>query len=158
MPAHFGNTNRKSLIVRMLIISAIAVVTLTTACSGNQSTNSSPSSSMTTDVSDTATGKMKNPLTDLAAAAAAGKPLYSVHCAFCHGAEGKGDNAIETSLAAKPTDLTTGDVTSKPDGEIFLAIKNGKMKSGKLTMPPAKKLTDDQIWQIVAYVRILAKQ
>lgn len=156
MSAHFGNTNRKSLIVRVLIISVIAVVPLTTACSGNQSTNSSSSSSMTTNVSDTATEKMKNPLTDLAAAA--GKPLYSVHCAFCHGAEGKGDNAIETSLAAKPTDLTTGDVTSKPDGEIFLAIKNGKMKSGKLTMPPAKKLTDDQIWQIVAYVRTLAKQ
>ncbi len=149
MPAHFGCANRAPFIVRLLALVAAAAMAITAACSGNPPT--------TPNATGIVTEQTKNPLADLAAAATAGKPLYSVHCAFCHGAEGKAEDDSTTSLPAKPTDLTSPDVTSDADGGIFLAIKNGKTKDGKITMPPASKLTDEQIWQVVAYVRALAK-
>jgi mono/diheme cytochrome c family protein len=92
----------------------------------------------------------KNPLTDLAAASAQGKPVYDQNCAFCHGATGASEGAFEP----KPPALNAGHVTQDPDGEIFLTIKNGKGKS----MPAQKRLTDEQIWQVTAYVRTLAKK
>ncbi len=96
------------------------------------------------------TKETKNPLTDLAAASAKGKPLYDQNCAFCHGATGASEGVFEP----KPPMLNAGDVPQDPDGEIFLTVKNGKGKS----MPAQKRLTDEQIWQVTAYVRTLAKK
>jgi mono/diheme cytochrome c family protein len=104
------------------------------------------------------TKETKSPLKDQAAAAAAGKPLYAANCASCHGDAGKGDGPIAENIAVKPSDLTKGEVPTRSDGEIFLVVRNGKMRDGKMAMPPVKKLTDEQIWQVVAYVRTLAKK
>ncbi len=95
----------------------------------------------------------KNPLPDLARAANSGKPLYQANCALCHGDFGASDGPASSSYDPRPTDLTKGEVTTDPDGAIFLVIKNGKGK-----MPGMKRLTDEQIWQVVAYVRTLAKK
>jgi mono/diheme cytochrome c family protein len=116
------------------------------ACSN--STSSSPS---------VVTETSKNPLPDLKAAAEAGRSLYQVNCALCHGPGGKGDGIAKDAFETKAVDLTANDQLSKPDGKLFLVIKNGKMNGGKMTMPPAKNLTDEQIWQLVAYVRTLSK-
>lgn len=99
------------------------------------------------------TQKTKNPLPDLATAANLGKPLYQANCALCHGDAGASDGPASSSYNPKPADLTKGEVTTEPDGKLFLALKHGKGK-----MPGMKRLTDEQIWQVVAYVRTLAKQ
>ena len=98
----------------------------------------------------TVTNDTKNPLSDLAAASVAGKLLYEKNCSFCHGATGASDGTFEP----KPPKLDSGDVTHDPDGEIFLTVKNGKGKS----MPAQKRMTDQEIWQVTAYVRALAKK
>jgi len=92
----------------------------------------------------------KNPLTDLAAASQAGKPLYEKNCSFCHGVTGASDG----TFVPKPPVINSGAITQAPDGKIFLVIKNGKGKS----MPAMKRMTDEEIWQVVAYIRTFATQ
>jgi mono/diheme cytochrome c family protein len=104
------------------------------------------------------TKETKNPLLDLAAAAATGKSLYAETCSGCHGETGKGDGPAAVAFDPKPGDLTKGKVPSAPDGELFLVVKEGKKVDGKTTMEPVKRLTDEQIWQVVAYVRTLANK
>ena len=86
----------------------------------------------------------KNPLAGNPAAVAAGRRLYEQACQSCHGGEGRGDRAPA---------LTGGTFKHGGlDGEIFLNIRNGIAST---QMPPFKRLTTEQVWQIVSYVRSL---
>jgi len=145
-----GNVSLGLFAIRPLTLAVVSLLIITMGCS-----NDKPNNPQSTTL--TVTETTKNPLINLTVAVAAGKPLYAANCASCHGADGKGDSDFAASLPAKPSTLTTGGVVSDPDGKIFLVIKNGKMKDGKVTMPPARGVNDEQIWQIVSYVRTLAE-
>lgn len=148
----FGSAYRWNLIVRCLALVMISTVTLVAACSGKSShETASPAAA-------TVTEQTKNPLPDARAAAAAGKMLYAVHCTMCHGDDGKGEGSAGGSIAVKPTNLATEDVAAAAAGKLYLIIRNGVKKEGKQTMPPAKKVTDEEIWQIVTYVQMLARK
>jgi len=82
-----------------------------------------------------------------AAAAAAGADTYKAKCAMCHGANGEGKAAMGTK------DLGSADIQKMSDADLTSAITNGKGK-----MPAYKgKLTDEQIGDLVKYVRSLKK-
>jgi cytochrome c oxidase cbb3-type subunit III len=86
-----------------------------------------------------------NPFHDQEDAAAAGKRLFTDHCAPCHGKEALGDK--------KHPSLRTERVQQRAtDGELHWLISNGDMARG---MPSWSKLGDPQIWQIVTYVKTL---
>lgn len=79
-------------------------------------------------------------------AAADAKADYTAKCAGCHGADGS-----KSMMGAKP--LNGADVQAMSDTDLNAAITNGKGK-----MPAYKgKLTDDQIKDLVKYVRSLKK-
>jgi cytochrome c6 len=81
-----------------------------------------------------------------------GAGTFKAKCAACHGADGKGDNSMGKAL--KVRDLSSDDVQKQTDAELTTIITDGKGK-----MPAYKgKLADDQIKQVVAYVRTLKKK
>jgi mono/diheme cytochrome c family protein len=85
------------------------------------------------------------------------KALWMKHCKKCHGVEGKGETTMGKKMGAK--DLTDPKVQAKYTDEQFIKmIKDGvKNKKGKTTMPRAKKLSDEQIKALTAFVRTLKK-
>jgi mono/diheme cytochrome c family protein len=97
--------------------------------------------------------KMKNPVPRTDAAIAAGKDIFVGHCVKCHGETGEGDGPEAMNFEEMPSDLTDGRMMNKmSDGEIFY-----KISEGRKPMPDfKKKLTDEQRWQVVHFVRTLA--
>jgi len=90
---------------------------------------------------------------------AAGKELYKVRCAQCHGEDGKANTTIAKALQPPPRDHTDGNYMNKLD-EAHLAkvIKGGGPAVGKSAiMPPQPDLTDDQVANLIAYIRSLAE-
>jgi len=78
--------------------------------------------------------------------------LYKSKCAGCHAPDGSGSTPVGKSL--KIGDLRGDETQKKTDAQLIEITTAGKEK-----MPGFKdKLTADQIKQLVAYVRELAKK
>ncbi len=81
-----------------------------------------------------------------------GATVFKAKCAVCHGADGKGDTSMGKAL--KIQDLSSSEVQGQTDAQLTGVITDGKGK-----MPAYKgKVTDDQIKQLVAYIRTLKKK
>ena len=88
-----------------------------------------------------------------------GKAKYDANCIGCHGATGKGDGAAAAALNPKPQDHTDGKtMNALSDKYLFDIIKDGGAAQKKAAIMPAsgKKLSDQEIWDVVAYIRSLA--
>jgi mono/diheme cytochrome c family protein len=95
-----------------------------------------------------------------AADVAAGKAKYAQLCGSCHGASGKGDGPAAGALNPKPRDHTDGKyMKTLKDEDIFKITKEGGPSVGKSPlMPPwGAALSDQDIRNVVAYIRSLAK-
>ena len=89
----------------------------------------------------------------------AGKVKYDANCVGCHGATGKGDGAAAAALNPKPQDHTDGKtMNALTDKYLFDIIKDGGAAMKKAPFMPAsnKKLSDQEISDVVAYIRSLA--
>lgn len=90
---------------------------------------------------------------------AEGKKLYSTYCTSCHGDAGKGDGTAGASLPVKPADHTNGAVMNKlSDSFLVNIISKGGSGAGKSSFMPSwgGALTDQQIRDIIAYIRSIA--
>ena len=104
------------------------------------------------------------PSSALAADAAAGKTLYLQNCSSCHGDTGAGDGPTGSVLPVKPRSFTGGDFQFDTDGDgktgtdadLANVIKKGAMASGgSPLMAPLPHLTDEQVADIIAFIRTL---
>ena len=96
---------------------------------------------------------MKNPVAQGEASNIAGMALYNKNCASCHGKTGLGDGVKARALKDFPGDFSAAAFQNQTDGEHFY-----KTKTGRGEMPKYEgKLTDDDIWNIVNYMRTFKK-
>jgi mono/diheme cytochrome c family protein len=94
-----------------------------------------------------------NPLKGNAEATSEGKKIYTQYCVTCHGDKGKGNGIAAPGLSRPPADHTSDFVQSQTDGALFWIILEGNNP-----MPTYKTvLTETQRWQVVNYIRTLAK-
>ncbi len=89
--------------------------------------------------------RLQNPYEESEEGAKAGKPLYHLRCARCHGENGEGSGNIPALRARAIRKVTTG--------EIFWFVTKGDVAA---EMPSWKQLPANQRWKIVTYVKTLS--
>ncbi len=101
-----------------------------------------------------------SPLPSSASTIRAGKELFlktaqPAACAMCHGEQGDGKGLMGAALVPPPRNFTCGTMMHEiPDGQLFWIIKNGSQGTGMMSFA---SLPDEQVWQLIHYIRSLAK-
>ena len=85
-------------------------------------------------------------------AATEGSELFSANCELCHGPQGHGDGVAGQSLEPRPRNLATLQATVDDDF-LFWRIHEGKPGTAMVAWNGI--LTNEQIWQIVSFIRTL---
>ncbi|MFL2630720.1 MAG: c-type cytochrome [Thermodesulfobacteriota bacterium] len=85
-----------------------------------------------------------------------GKELYEVNCYSCHGMTGLGDgpvikNDLRQNSYFYPVSLKQQQTINRTDGYIYAYIRYG----GKVMMPAYGRITPEEAWDIVYYLRYL---
>ena len=102
-----------------------------------------------------ASNTTKNPVKPTAESLAKAKKTYGFDCEMCHAANGSGKTDLAKDMQLTLNDLSDPKtLADKTDGDIFDIIRKGKDK-----MPPedVARAKDDDVWNLVIYVRGLAK-
>jgi mono/diheme cytochrome c family protein len=91
-----------------------------------------------------------NPLD--ASAAVQGAETFQSTCASCHGERGYGDGVASSSLNPKPKNLVELQ-TQVGDDYLFWKISEGSLGTAMLAWKGI--LTEEQIWELVSFIRTL---
>lgn len=97
-----------------------------------------------------------NPVKPTAANQEKAKKLYVMDCALCHGDNGNGKTDLATSMNVTLADWTDPkSLADKSDQELFNNIRKGKGEK----MPPEDpgRAKDDDIWNLIHYIRTFSK-
>jgi mono/diheme cytochrome c family protein len=86
-----------------------------------------------------------NPYHDRPEAIQAGRLLFSDHCAQCHGGNAQGINK-------RPSLRTPRILEEATEGDLHWLLANGNLRRG---MPSWSKLPDQQLWQLISYLKSL---
>jgi mono/diheme cytochrome c family protein len=99
--------------------------------------------------------KLVNPVKATPESIARGRKAYGFDCAMCHGKEGAGDGDLAESMHLKLKDYRDpAALKDMTDGEMYAIIMNGK---GQMAGEEGR-LKPEQVWNVVNYVRSLAKK
>ena len=103
-------------------------------------------------------------LASAAGDAAKGKATFSMLCVSCHGETGKGDGPVGGMLQPPPRDFSVGefkfdangDGKTGTDEDLTLVIQKGAGAfGGSPLMAPNPSLSDDDIVNVIVYIRTL---
>lgn len=89
---------------------------------------------------------------------ARGQQAYTLNCAPCHGASGRGDGPGAATLNPKPRDHTDRALMDTlTDQKIADVVRMGGIVSGYPNMPSSPHIRGDDLVALVAYVRTLSR-
>jgi high-affinity iron transporter len=84
------------------------------------------------------------------------KELYELRCAFCHGAEGKGDGPAGQMLSPPPTNFASAEYWKKADAaSLRKTILDGK--PGTSMVPFSGSVTAEQVDALIEYMKTFVK-
>ena len=86
----------------------------------------------------------------------AGQQVYEQQCLRCHGTKLDGNGPDSRDLIVHPANLQSQKSRSKTDWELLVAISNGVLFSPMHGF--RGKLTDQQILDVLSYIRSVAPQ
>jgi mono/diheme cytochrome c family protein len=124
-------------------------VLILTACSSNGSSSATNENATLAPVPTEYAG-LTNPLGS--EAASQGAPVFHTNCEACHGPQGRGDGPAGQALDTKPRNLAKLQSTAGDDF-LFWRIREGKPGTSMVAWKGI--LTDDQIWQVISFIRTL---
>ena len=123
--------SRKYLVLVFVLISATALVAAVSA-------------DWLTEVPDRDRQKA-NPYRGQPQAVQAGRLLFGDHCAQCHGDTAEGTKRRPSLRTQRIQEKAT-------EGDLHWLLANGNLRRG---MPSWSKLPDQQLWQVISYLRSL---
>lgn len=101
-------------------------------------------------------GARGNPVSEPAANSSSldsGGMTFNGDCAFCHGQDGATPTDVGKAMYPRVPSLASPQVQQYSDAELFWIIHNGTRFTGMGAF--GKSLSDDQIWDLVHYIRSL---
>ena len=124
-------------------------VLVLTACGSSSVSNDSSSNEQPAAVPAAYAGET-NPYG--AEASANGAKIFQTNCQMCHGPKGHGDGPAGQSLDPKPKNLA---ILQKSVGDDYLFWRISEGKPGTSMVAWKGILSEDQIWQVVSFIRTL---
>ena len=85
-----------------------------------------------------------------------GRVVFLMNCAICHGERGDGVGTRREGLVGHPRDFTNAMWrASTSPRRVFFAIREGRPQT---SMPAWPALTDDEVWDVTAFVLSLGER
>ena len=101
---------------------------------------------------------LKNPVTATPEKLSEARLHFADHCATCHANDGSGNTSIGRNLYPKAPDMRLVDTQGLSDGQLYYIIHNGIRLTGMPAWGEAnKKNEDEDSWELVLFIRHLAK-
>ena len=130
---------------KLLIVIFVISIFVMMACGSFQTEDASTPAPVPTEFAG-----LSNPLGP--EAVAVGADVFQANCELCHGPQGHGDGVAGQSLEPKPQNLADLQAIVGDD-YLFWRIHDGKPGTAMVAWKGI--LTDEQIWQAVAFLRTL---
>ncbi len=137
------------LIMRKIIFMMLAATLVLAACGANQSSSAVDENAPLPPVPMEYAG-LTNALG--ADAATEGAQIFKTNCEMCHGPQGHGDGPAGQALDPKPRNLAALQ-PKVGDDFLFWRIREGKPGTSMVAWKGI--LADEQIWQIISFIRTL---
>lgn len=126
-------------------VMAVFVLSLASGCGAPAATPADP-------VGDLVIARDSSPTSD------EGRRLFALHCAPCHGDEGRGDGQNASRLSPRPPDLTIV-MRSRAESDVRTVVASGSAAVGRspLCPPRLRDIGPAGVDALVAHVRELAR-
>ena len=101
--------------------------------------------------------QLENPPAATPESVAAGEKIYKRYCQLCHGEDGTGSPSREAGFPPSSNLVDSEWDHGSTDGDIYTVIENGV--EPEMAMEPwFDRLSETDIWNVVNYLRALAKK